>query len=105
MRLSPAEVADLIATSDPIVINVHTPYEGDIPGTDTSIPYNHVQDIDSYLHGDKCANVILICLGGSMSQAAGNDLIKLGYRRIRDLDGGMRAWEQAGYPLLRDGGI
>jgi len=104
-HLSPADLADLLATSDPIVINVHTPYEGDIPGTDTSIPYDHIKDIDTYLHGDRCADVVLICKSGSMSQTAGNDLIKLGYLRVRDLDGGMRAWETAGYPLLKDGGI
>jgi len=104
-HLSPAEVAALIATSDPIVINVHTPYAGDIPGTDTSIPFDHVNDIDTYLHGDKCANVVLICWSGGMSQSAGNALINLGYLRVRDLDGGMNAWQKAGYPLLMDGGI
>jgi rhodanese-related sulfurtransferase len=104
-HLSPAEVADLIATSNPIVINVHTPYAGDIPGTDTSIPFDHVNDIDTYLHGDKCANVVLICWSGGMSQSAGNALINLGYLRVSDLDGGMNAWQKAGYPLLMDGGI
>jgi rhodanese-related sulfurtransferase len=103
-HLSPAEVADLIATSNPIVINVHTPYAGDIPGTDTSIPFDHIKDIDTYLHGDKCADVVLVCWGGGMSQTAGTDLINLGYLRVRDLDGGMNAWQKAGYPLLMDGG-
>jgi len=103
-HLSPAEVADLIATSAPIVINVHTPYEGDLPGTDTSIPFDHVPDLETYLHNNKCADVVLICKGGGMSQSAGDELIKLGYLRIRDLDGGMRAWQAAGYPLLKDGG-
>ena len=104
-HLSPSEVADLIATSNPIVINVHTPYAGDIPGTDTSIPFDHINDIDTYLHGDKCANVVLICWSGGMSQSAGNALINLGYLRVSDLDGGMNAWQKAGYPLLMDGGI
>ena len=103
-HLSPAEVADLIATSNPIVINVHTPYAGDIPGTDTSIPFDHVKDIDTYLHGDKCADVVLVCWSGGMSQSAGDELIKLGYLRVRDLNGGMQAWQAAGYPLLKDGG-
>jgi rhodanese-related sulfurtransferase len=104
-HLSPTEVADLIATSNPIVIDVHTPYAGDIPGTDTSIPFDHVGDIDTYLHNDKCADVVLVCWSGGMSQAAGIALINLGYLRVRDLDGGMNAWLKAGYPLLMDGGI
>ena len=103
-RPSPAEVADLLATSDPIVINVHIPYAGDIPGTDTSIPYNNVDAIEAYLNHDHCADVVLICLSGGMSQTAGNELVKRGYLRVRDLNGGMQAWQAAGYPLLKDGG-
>ena len=103
-RLSPAEVADLLATSDPIVINVHIPYAGDIPGTDTSIPYNNVDAIETYLKRDHCADVVLVCLSGGMSQSAGNELVKRGYLRVRDLNGGMQAWEAAGYALLKDGG-
>ena len=104
-RLPPAELAALMATSDPIVINVHVPYEGDIPGTDTSIPFNQVDAIEAYLHYDHCADVVLVCMGGSMSQSAGNELVKRGYLRVRDLAGGMMAWQAAGYPLLKDGGI
>ena len=103
-RLSPAEAADLIATSNPIVINVHIPYAGDIPGTDTSIPYNSVDAIEAYLNHDHCADLLLVCLSGGMSQSAGNELIKRGYLRVRDLSGGMQAWEAAGYTLLKDGG-
>jgi rhodanese-related sulfurtransferase len=103
-RLSPAEVSDLIATSNPIVINVHIPYAGDIPGTDTSIPYNDVDAIEAYLNYDHCADVLLVCMSGGMSQSAGNELIKRGYLRVRDLNGGMQAWQAAGYPLLKDGG-
>jgi phage shock protein E len=103
-RLPPADLAALMATSDPIVINVHVPYEGDIPGTDTAIPFDQVDALEAYLHGDHCADVVLVCLGGSMSLSAGNALIKRGYLRVRDLAGGMLAWQAAGYPLLKDGG-
>jgi rhodanese-related sulfurtransferase len=107
-RLSAAEVSTLLATSDPIVINVHIPYAGDIPGTDTSIPYSNPTDtadaIEAYLHDDHCADVVLICLSGGMSQSAGNELVRRGYLRVRDLNGGMTAWEAAGYSLLKDGG-
>jgi rhodanese-related sulfurtransferase len=103
-RLSPAELASLMATSDPIVINVHVPYEGDIPGTDTAIPFSQVDAVEAYLHDDHCADVVLVCMSGGMSQSAGNELIKRGYLRVRDLAGGMLAWQAAGYPLLKDGG-
>lgn len=50
------------------------------------------------------ARVLLYCLAGQMSEAAGTELIKRGYLRIRHLQGGMWAWRNAGYPLLKDGG-
>lgn len=103
-RLSPAEVSDLIAASNPIVINVHIPYAGDIPGTDTSIPYSSVDAIEAYLNYDHCAEIVLVCLGGGMSKSAGDELVKRGYLRVRDLNGGMQAWQAAGYILLKDGG-
>jgi rhodanese-related sulfurtransferase len=103
-RISPAQASDLIATANPIVINVHIPYAGDIPGTDVDIPYNDVDAIETYLNHDHCADLLLVCLSGGMSQSAGSELIKRGYLRVRDLSGGMMAWQSAGYPLLMDGG-
>lgn len=103
-RISPAAAVELMGAIDPIVINVHVPYEGDIPGTDTSIPYNDVDAIDAYLRHDHCAEILLVCKSGGMSKSAGDQLIKRGYLRVRDLAGGMMAWEAAGYPLLKDGG-
>jgi phage shock protein E len=103
-RLSPAEAADLIANANPIVINVHYPYEGDIAGTDATIPFDDVPAIEAYLQYDRCADVLLVCRSGAMSENAGNALLRRGYLRIRDLKGGMVAWQAAGYPLLKDGG-
>lgn len=103
-RISPAAAVELMAALDPIVINVHIPYEGHIPGTDTSIPYDDVDAIDAYLHQDHCAQILLVCKSGSMSKSAGDQLVKRGYLRVRDLTGGMVAWQASGYPLLKDGG-
>ena len=78
---------------------------GDIPGTDVDIPYDDVDAIEKYLAYDHCADVLLVCKSGGMSLSAGNELIKRGYLRVRDLAGGMDAWQKAGYPLLKDGGV
>jgi rhodanese-related sulfurtransferase len=99
VRLTPRELHDLLATSDPILINVHIPLAGDIPGTDAEIAYTDVAAIEAFIGPDRCADVVLYCLTGPMSVSAGNALIADGYRRVRDLAGGLNAWEAAGYPV------
>jgi rhodanese-related sulfurtransferase len=43
---------------------------------------------------------------GGMSKSAGNALVALGYRNVSELTGGMTAWTNAGYQLVRlDGGL
>ncbi len=38
-----------------------------------------------------------------MSATAARELVKLGYTDVWNLDGGMIAWKQLGYPLLDKG--
>lgn len=98
-RLSPEQVQDLLTTIDPFVINVHVPFEGDIPQTDVEIPYYDVNAIEAFVGHDHCADILLVCKSGGMSQSAGNELVTRGYLRVRDLAGGMQAWQAAGHPL------
>ena len=48
---------------------------------------------------DKEAPIVLYCGGGFRSALAAESLQKMGYRRVISMDGGMRAWREAGYPL------
>ena len=99
VRMTPVELHTALEAKDFVLINVHIPREGEIPGTDVHIAYTNVDAIEDYLGHDHCANVVLYCKTGPMSVSAGNALIGRGYRRVRDLLGGMNAWETAGYPL------
>lgn len=48
---------------------------------------------------DKGAKMVLYCGGGYRSALAADNLQKMGYRNAISLDGGWRAWQQAGLPI------
>jgi rhodanese-related sulfurtransferase len=48
---------------------------------------------------DKAAPVVLYCGGGFRSALSADNLQKMGYSNVVSMDGGMRAWREAGYPV------
>ena len=48
---------------------------------------------------DKAAPIVLYCGGGFRSALAADNLQKMGYTNVISMDGGIRAWREAGYPL------
>jgi len=82
------------------VVNVHRPYEGEIDGTDASIPYDEIAG-DPSLPSDKGTPILLYCQTGQMSATASDSLASAGYTDVAHLRGGMAAWEEAGKPISR----
>jgi rhodanese-related sulfurtransferase len=98
-RVSPAELKDMLENKDFLFVNTHIPFEGNIPGTDLSIPYNRIGQSLDRLPADKDAKIVLYCRSGRMSAIASKTLVRAGYTNVWDLKGGMEAWEEAGFPL------
>jgi len=99
--VTPEQLHSELASKDFLMIDVHVPYAGTLPQTDTSIPYTETEQLVSYVSDDLARKVVLTCLTDHMSAIAGNELVKRGYTAIRHLDGGMQAWEAAGFPIER----
>lgn len=99
-NVSVAEMQNMLGNKDFTLVNVHIPFEGNLPGTDLSIPYDQVaQNLDEL--PDKAAKIVLYCRSGRMSAIAAETLVGLGYTNIWNLDGGMSAWEAAGGAIQR----
>ena len=56
------------------------------------------RDIESLIP-DKEAPIVLYCGGGYRSALAADSLQQMGYRHVISMDGGIRAWRDANYPL------
>jgi rhodanese-related sulfurtransferase len=93
-------LAAILQKKDFPLINVHIPYEGEIEPTDLFIPYDEIERHLDQLPTDKSDRIVLYCRSDRMSGIAARTLVKLGYTDVWNLDGGMTAWEAAGYPIL-----
>ncbi len=97
--LAPDALAAALPTRDFRLINVHVPYAGEIPGTDVHIEYTDTAALLADLGPERDRPALVYCLTDHMALIAGAALVAEGYRRIVYLEGGMRAWVAAGYPL------
>lgn len=97
--ITPGELNAMLKEKVFTFVNVHIPFEGNIAQTDVSIPYDEIDRYLGVLPADKEALVVLYCRSGRMSAEAAQTLVRLGYTNVWNLDGGMIAWEQAGYLL------
>ena len=93
------ELNEMLQNKDFLMVNVHVPFEGNIPQTDTSIPYNRFDQELSQLPDDKDAKIVVYCRSGSMSSVAAEKLVSLGYTNVLNLDKGFHGWEDAGFPM------
>lgn len=99
-EISAKNLKEKLAKKDFTLINVHTPYEGEIERTDSFIEYDSMKANETQLPKDKNASIVLYCKSGRMSAEAFQTLKGMGYTNVAHLRGGMDAWSKEGYELL-----
>ena len=99
-NISVNQFEKLMDQKDFTLINVHIPYQGEIDNTDLLIPFNAVNQNKNFLPKNKDAKIVVYCMEDQMSDVAAEQLTKMGYTRIFNLQGGMIAWQNQGRRLV-----
>lgn len=104
-NLDPDAVENELQNSDAVLVDIRDAPElednGRIPGA-VHIPRGMLEfraDTTSPLHQpplDPSTRVILHCASGGRSALAAQTLQEMGYEHVSHLDGGIRAWKEAG---------
>ena len=100
-NVTPDRLAEMLTHKDFTLVNVKTPYIGEIDGTDLYIPYDQISARASQLPADKTAKILVYCRSGVESAQAAQTLLNLGYTNVWNLDGGMNAWQSSGRTLVQ----
>jgi len=95
--INAAELNLIMHNQDIFLVDVHTPRQQHIKGTDLFIPYNEIEKYQDKLPEDKNTAIYLYCQGGPMGNAAAKSLHDLGYSQLFNLSGGANAWRNAGF--------
>jgi rhodanese-related sulfurtransferase len=110
VHLTPQQLKDLLAAQDVYLVNVASPKAPNIAGTDLDLQTGSdatatVTAIESLVNHNTCADIVVYCVTGNTSQRVATQLISDGYLRVRDLQGGITAWQNQGFPVVQpDGG-
>jgi rhodanese-related sulfurtransferase len=100
-NVSPDQLAQMMTHKNFVLVNVKTPYIGEIDGTDLYIPYDQLVARASALPAKKGFQILVYCRSGVESAQAAQTLLDLGYTNVWNLDGGMNAWQASGRTLIQ----
>ena len=75
--------------------------KGHIPGALHLSKGTIERDIEAAIP-DKETEVILYCGGGFRSALAGDNIQKMGYKKVLSMDGGWRGWNEKNYPTSKE---
>jgi rhodanese-related sulfurtransferase len=102
-EIRPTDAAEKMKSSDVVVIDVREKdewAEGYIPDAIHLSRGTIEVDIEEKV-SDVNTTVILHCGGGGRSALAAESLQKMGYKNVRSMAGGFKAWKAAGLPTTK----
>ena len=100
--VSVQDLQGMLENKDFTMVNVHTPWQGDIAQTDFRLAYDQILEKQNQLPAQKDAKVLVYCLTSGMAKKAVQSMVDLGYKNVWMLDGGTTAWEEAGLTLEKE---
>ena len=99
-EISPQDAAAKLNSSEAVIVDVRDQDEwdeGHIPGANHMSRGTIELDIEEKVP-DPNAMIICHCGGGGRSALAAESLQKMGYKNVRSMAGGFKAWKAAGLP-------
>jgi rhodanese-related sulfurtransferase len=100
-QISPVEAKALLDKGGVHFVDVREPdefKEGHIPGAE-NIPRGTVEwMVPKKISDDKNASIVVYCEHGSRGALAAYTLVQMGYKNVKNLEGGRASWEKAGFP-------
>ncbi|ADJ16282.1 rhodanese-like domain-containing protein [Halalkalicoccus jeotgali] len=94
----PESFHTVVARPAVYTLDVHTPEQRHIEGTDAFVPYDAIREHRDLLP-DAGTPIAVYCRSDGMSQEVTGTLQEMGYTEIHHLRGGIRAWEDEDLPL------
>lgn len=102
--ISSEQLSTMLESKDFIMIDVHTPEQEHISGTDYMISYDEIEKIAEKIPS-KDAKVVLYCRSGNMTKSTAKDLVEMGYTNIYELENGLNEWKAENRDVLSKGSI
>ncbi len=103
VEISPSEAADKSKAGMAVIVDVREKDEWDEEHIPDAIHMSRGTielDVEERVP-DSDATIICHCGGGGRSALAAETLQKMGYKNVRSIAGGLRAWKAAGLPTTR----
>jgi len=99
--ISVGEAKALFDKGGVIFLDIREPKEyksGHIPGA-INVPRGLLEFTIGKEMPDKNAQAVVYCRSDGRSSLGTDTLVKMGYKSLKNMDGGWKAWTKAGYPV------